>query len=49
MKATDEVTFSTIGFGHGVGMSQTGANEMAKDGADYVEILEHYFTGVTIG
>ncbi len=48
IKATDEVTFSTIGFGHGVGMSQTGANEMAKDGADYIEILKHYFTGVTV-
>lgn len=49
IKATDEITFSTIGFGHGVGMSQTGANEMAKTGADYIEILEHYFTGVTVG
>ena len=49
IKATNEITFSTIGFGHGVGMSQTGANEMAKNGADYIEILEHYFTGVTIG
>ena len=49
IKATDEITFSTIGFGHGVGMSQTGANEMAKNGADYIEILEHYFTGVTVG
>ena len=48
IKATDEVTFSTVGFGHGVGMSQTGANEMAKDGASYTEILKHYFTGVTI-
>jgi stage II sporulation protein D len=49
IKCTDEITFSTVGFGHGVGMSQTGANEMAKNGADYNEILEHYFTGVTIG
>jgi stage II sporulation protein D len=49
VKATDEVTFSTVGFGHGVGMSQTGANEMAKTGSDYIEILEHYFTGVTVG
>ena len=48
IKATDEVTFSTVGFGHGVGMSQTGANEMAKNGASYIEILEHYFTGVMI-
>ena len=48
IKATDEITFSTVGFGHGVGMSQTGANEMAKEGATYIEILEHYFTGVTV-
>jgi stage II sporulation protein D len=48
IKAKDEITFSTIGFGHGVGMSQTGANEMAKGGADYIEILQHYFTGVTV-
>ncbi len=49
IKTTDEVTFSTVGFGHGVGMSQTGANEMAKNGSDYIEILQHYFTGVTVG
>lgn len=44
----DNITFSTIGFGHGVGMSQTGANAMAKQGASYAEILSHYYTGVTI-
>lgn len=44
----DMIKFITIGFGHGVGMSQTGANAMAKKGADYIEILTHYFTGVTI-
>lgn len=48
VKTTDEVSFSTVGFGHGVGMSQTGANVMAKNGSTYIEILEHYFTGVTI-
>ncbi len=48
VKADDSITFSTIGFGHGVGMSQTGANAMAKKGADYIEILTHYFTGVTV-
>ncbi|MGI5918076.1 MAG: stage II sporulation protein D [Christensenellales bacterium] len=45
----DSITFHTIGFGHGVGMSQTGANAMAKKGADYIDILTHYFTGVTVG
>jgi len=44
----DNIMFSTIGFGHGVGMSQTGANAMAKEGSDYIEILTHYFTGVTV-
>ena len=44
----DGVTFETLGFGHGVGMSQTGANAMAQDGADYKQILTHYYTGVTI-
>lgn len=48
VKEGEEIKFSTIGFGHGVGMSQTGANAMAKKGADYVQILTHYFTGVTV-
>jgi stage II sporulation protein D len=42
------ITFHTVGFGHGVGMSQTGANAMAKNGAGYIEILTHYFSGVTV-
>ena len=46
---SDEVIFHTKGFGHGVGMSQAGANGMAADGATYKEILLHYYTGVTIG
>jgi len=44
----NQVVFKCIGFGHGVGMSQTGANAMAKSGADYNEILKHYFIGVEI-
>lgn len=47
-QSADSVTFHTVGFGHGVGMSQTGANAMAKKGADYIEILTHYFSGVTV-
>ena len=42
------VTFSVTGYGHGVGMSQYGANAMARAGASWQEILEHYYTGVTI-
>ena len=41
--------FTVHGYGHGVGMSQYGANEMAKQGYDYKEILTHYYTGVEIG
>ena len=44
-----QVIFHTKGFGHGVGMSQAGANGMGADGADYRTILLHYYTGVTIG
>lgn len=47
-QSANNVTFHTVGFGHGVGMSQTGANAMAKQGADYIGILTHYFFGVTI-
>lgn len=47
-QSASSITFNTVGFGHGVGMSQTGANAMAKKGADYKEILTHYFSGVTI-
>lgn len=36
-------TFITKGYGHLIGMSQYGANFMAKDGSDYKEILAHYF------
>ncbi len=40
--------FTVHGYGHGVGMSQYGANEMAKRGCGYEEILLHYYTGVTL-
>ncbi len=45
----DEVTFSVSGYGHGVGMSQYGANVLAKDGMRYQEILEWYYTGAEVG
>lgn len=41
-------TFAVTGFGHGVGMSQYGADTMAKAGKTYQEILLHYYTGVTV-
>ena len=42
------VKFSVIGYGHGVGMSQTGADSMAKKGAGFVEIIKHFYQGVEI-
>lgn len=46
---TDEtVQFETSGFGHRVGMSQYGAEAMARSGAEYGEILLHYYSGVTL-
>ena len=44
----NEVVFDVIGFGHGVGMSQYGANSMAKSGSTCEEILKWYYSGVTI-
>ena len=46
---SETITFSVTGYGHGVGMSQYGANAMAKAGSTWQEILTHYYTGVTIG
>ncbi len=43
-----EFIFTVNGYGHGVGMSQYGANYMAQQGADYKEILNHYYTNVEI-
>lgn len=44
----ENVIFSVKGYGHGVGMSQTGADSMAKAGNSYEEILKHFYTGVEI-
>ena len=42
-------TFTTYGYGHGVGMSQVGANLYATYGGyTFDQILHHYYTGVTI-
>lgn len=43
------VVFSVKGNGHGVGLSQFGANAMAKSGKGYEEILKHYYQGIGIG
>ena len=44
----ENITFKVTGYGHGVGMSQYGANYMASQGSDYRGILEHYYTGAQI-
>ncbi len=44
----DEFTFTVYGYGHGVGMSQYGADHMARQGFSCKEILEHYYTGIEI-
>lgn len=44
----DNITFTTKGSGHGVGMSQYGANGMAQEGFDYKEILSHYYSGTVV-
>ena len=44
----DNIIFEVFGYGHGVGMSQTGADSMAKLGNDYQTIIKHYYTNVEI-
>lgn len=47
-KSKNKMIIETMGNGHGVGMSQWGANGMAEKGSKYKEILKHYYTGVEI-
>ncbi len=44
----DKIIFSVTGYGHGVGMSQTGADSLAKQGRGYEDIIKHFYTGVEI-
>ena len=44
----EEMTFHVTGYGHGVGMSQYGANAMARQGKRFQEILEWYYTGAQV-
>lgn len=44
----EEITFTTKGIGHGVGLSQYGADTMAAEGKTYKEILEYYYPGTTL-
>lgn len=44
----DSISFTTIGYGHGVGLCQYGARGMAEHGYDFRQILTHYYPGVKI-
>ncbi len=49
IKETDgQVRIVTKGYGQGYGMSQYGANEMAKEGSSYKQILEYYYSGIRV-
>jgi len=45
----EKIKITTYGNGHGVGMSQWGANYLAKNGGSYEEILKYYYKGVELG
>lgn len=47
-KVADKIKFTVKGYGHGVGMSQTGSDTMAKQGSNYEEIIHHFYAGVEI-
>ena len=47
-KNNNSIVITTRGYGHGVGMSQYGANGMAKEGYTYDQIVKHYYQGVEI-
>ena len=44
----DSIIFNVTGYGHGIGMSQVGAETYANDGYSYIDIIKHYYTGVEI-
>lgn len=44
----EKIKFTVIGYGHGVGMSQTGADALAKQGSNYEDIIKHFYVGVEI-
>lgn len=48
IQSGNEIEIVTTGYGHGVGMSQWGADGMANEGFNYKEILKHYYTGIEI-
>ncbi len=47
-KDGDMIKFSVTGYGHGVGMSQTGADVLAKEGKNYEDIINHFYKDIEI-
>lgn len=47
-KEAETIKFKVKGYGHGVGMSQTGADTLAKQGKNYEEIIHHFYANVEI-
>lgn len=47
-RENNNIRFIVKGYGHGVGMSQTGANTMANEGKNYEEIIKHFYSGIEI-
>lgn len=48
IEINDNIKFNVTGYGHGVGMSQTGADSLAKQGYGCEDIIKHFYTGVEI-
>ncbi|ASS97981.1 MULTISPECIES: stage II sporulation protein D [Geobacillus] len=48
VRSGNDIIITTKGYGHGVGMSQYGANFMAKEGKTYADIVKYYYRGVHI-
>ena len=48
IKDGGNIKFKVKGYGHGVGMSQTGANELAKQNKTAEDIIKHFYTGIEI-
>lgn len=48
MEISEKIKFKVTGYGHGVGMSQTGADSLAKQGYKCEDIIKHFYTGVEV-
>lgn len=48
VEVSEKIKFKVTGYGHGVGMSQTGADSLAKQGYKCEDIIKHFYTGVEV-